>query len=677
MLRLDKTGTVISTLSQSLTSVPMSRKEIVAPLWGGGTRIWVDTVYERCHSCSHCLLRSPNKPDKAVSRFTLTMVPGATNHPINESWETIAQNARKRLHNQFEHFVKQHWSAGSKYLLPYRPDHAISFEQIRNDFTEEELEMIALDATGIHQRVMDGKLTVWNSVMTHLKATVIAQYLTNCATDFPWERALQKAERQDLSIRQINGSLSEVGMGVFVGVPMSVKGHLHLFGSPSDAGAIEDWIVDESGQIKLQTTTHSAIQIFIDAGAIPIVKTGQPQMLMNLESENNIFGVVHNAWSWYHTAGGSSGGEGAIVALGAVKFGTGTDIGGSVRIPAAYNGIPGLKPTVGSIPKSGCANDNPGTYAVGGTPGPLCRSAADLETYMNVIAKAQAWTYDPSAYPLNMHFPGPFKGGDKPRIGVFMNDIAVRIHPAIKRGIDYMSNSLKARGYEVVILGDFLSPSMVLDARDDCSQAYYTDGGKFVTSRLDRTGEPKHPLLESIMSFAKDLSHTELWDLEIRRSQFKTEFMKRFNHSDIDVLMTPCAGTPAPPNMPELWHLMKQDPDKYQTPSESWINTILFNWADVPGYVGPTGLYANQNDQPPIRTEFYNDEDKDLHEAMIRMSFDGLPISIQLVGPRHDEARLMAAALSIWGRDPVPLAAPFDHDVRLGEAGREVVVTGS
>jgi Asp-tRNA(Asn)/Glu-tRNA(Gln) amidotransferase A subunit family amidase len=120
-----------------------------------------------------------------------------------------------------------------------------------------------------------------------------------------------------------------------------------------------------------------------DAGAVIHCKTNVPQMLMLPETTNNIFGTTHNAWDASRCAGGSSGGEGALIGVRGSLLGIGTDIGGSIRIPAQFNGITGFKPTPWRVSEQGITlpflvEDRSGMQAVKLTAGPLALYVEDL-----------------------------------------------------------------------------------------------------------------------------------------------------------------------------------------------------------------------------------------------------------------------------------------------------------
>jgi len=132
----------------------------------------------------------------------------------------------------------------------------------------------------------------------------------------------------------------------FLGVPCTIKESIAMAGMPNCAGLV-------SRSQYRSTQNAPTVQRMIDAGAIVLGVTNTPELCLWIETENRVYGRTHNAYSKYRTAGGSSGGEGAVVGSGGSPLGLGADIGGSIRLPAFFNGVFGLKPSPGVVPSTG------------------------------------------------------------------------------------------------------------------------------------------------------------------------------------------------------------------------------------------------------------------------------------------------------------------------------------
>ena len=166
----------------------------------------------------------------------------------------------------------------------------------------------------------------------------------------------------------------------FHGVPCTIKESIAMAGMPNCAGLV-------SRNQYRSTENAPTVQRMIDAGAIPLGVTNTPELCLWIETENRQYGRTNNAYSANRTAGGSSGGEGAVIGAGGSPMGLGADIGGSIRLPAFFNGIFGMKPSPGVVPSTG---QFPTTHteiaAQMLTIGPLVRRAEDLWPMLKVIA---------------------------------------------------------------------------------------------------------------------------------------------------------------------------------------------------------------------------------------------------------------------------------------------------
>jgi len=166
----------------------------------------------------------------------------------------------------------------------------------------------------------------------------------------------------------------------FHGVPCTIKESIAMKGMPNCAGLVSRsaWRSPENAP---------TVQRMIDAGAIPLGVTNTPELCLWIETENRQYGRTHNAYDITRTAGGSSGGEGAVVGSGGSPLGLGADIGGSIRLPAFFNGVFGLKPSPGLVPSTGqfpATETEVGAYML--TIGPITRRAEDLIPMLRVIA---------------------------------------------------------------------------------------------------------------------------------------------------------------------------------------------------------------------------------------------------------------------------------------------------
>jgi Asp-tRNA(Asn)/Glu-tRNA(Gln) amidotransferase A subunit family amidase len=206
---------------------------------------------------------------------------------------------------------------------------------------------------------------------------------------------------------------------------------------------------------------QQAVATLRAAGAIIFTKTNVPQTLLAFESSNPLWGRTLNPYSAAHTAGGSSGGEGALLATDGAALGVGTDVGGSIRIPSGYCGIYGLKPGHGRVSYHGsigmsallyvrslsCISiwpgPNPGFEAVHAVAGPMGRSVADLECMARVLFGKNGSGHG--------YFPAPVPYRDvtlpeKLRFGYYLNGALVPLRNLWLRELTHIDKDGTVKG---------------------------------------------------------------------------------------------------------------------------------------------------------------------------------------------------------------------------------------
>ena len=222
-----------------------------------------------------------------------------------------------------------------------------------------------------------GKYTSTAVITAFLRRAGIAQGLANCITELLPERAIARAKILD-------EYLSKHGkpVGRLHGLPISVKEHIKMKDLGASAGFVSWW--DHKGE----DDAH-VLKILWNAGCVFYARTTEPQALMHLETSNNLYGVTVNPFNGQLTSGGSSGGEGALVALRGSCLGLGTDIGGSIRSPAANCGVYGLRPSSYRIPWDGMSATMAGNEQIVPVLGPLSTSLDGLKLFMKTIIDAE------------------------------------------------------------------------------------------------------------------------------------------------------------------------------------------------------------------------------------------------------------------------------------------------
>lgn len=202
--------------------------------------------------------------------------------------------------------------------------------------------------------------------------------------------------------------------------------------------------------------------MLIDLGAVLYCKTNLPQTIMTGDTDNNIFGRTLNPRNKSLTAGGSTGGEGALIALRGSILGFGTDIGGSIRVPAVCNGIYGFRPSVGLIPHDGVRDvTTPGTDGIRSTAGPMATSLRDCSLLLKTVMQADTWKYDSTSISIPWTDLRPVR---KLRIGVAQNDGVFTPSPPVRRALDQSVDLL--RGNDSIEIIPITLPNVGLHYQD-------------------------------------------------------------------------------------------------------------------------------------------------------------------------------------------------------------------
>src|SRR5436853_1739022 len=277
------------------------------------------------------------------------------------------------------------------------------------------------------------KLSPVELVQAHLDRIETVNPKINAYVQVDAERALAAGRHAEKAV------LANKTLGPLHGVPISIKSAIGVAGMRCEAGT------------KLRTghvATQDAplVARLRRAGAIILGMTNKPELLMAWETDNLLYGRTNNPWNLSRTAGGSSGGEAAAIAACCSAGGVGSDGGGSIRVPAHFTGICGLKPTPGRIPATGHFPNSVGPFAMIGVVGPMARCISDLKVLFEVMQGPDIG--DPSASPVSVRWP---QEADlkKVRIGYFEEDGRTPVTPETRATVRKTAEGLRSAGFEV------------------------------------------------------------------------------------------------------------------------------------------------------------------------------------------------------------------------------------
>jgi amidase len=288
--------------------------------------------------------------------------------------------------------------------------------------------------------------------------------------------------------------------------------------------------------------------------------------MMAADSDNNVFGRTLNPNKLSLTAGGSTGGEAALLRMRGSILGVGTDIAGSIRIPALCNGILGFKPTSGRIPFGGKVP--PGRL---GSPssivpviGPEGHSIRDMELFMKTVIDTEPWEVDEGTIAVPWRRVTP---NSRPlRFGLIRADPKFPLHPPIQRTMHTAATALKTAGYSITLLDDQI-PSIYTTAVL-AWKFFLLDPKKTPIDHINASGEPWVPAIASC-SFPElagwQPSLDELFDMNVQRQKILKVYHDLVVKNQLDAILMPTYQATAVPH------------DTYGVP----IYTILPNMLDV------------------------------------------------------------------------------------------------
>jgi fatty acid amide hydrolase len=292
-----------------------------------------------------------------------------------------------------------------------------------------------LGAADLARRIAAGELSSREAVEAFAKRIAAVNGRINAIVVSRLDEARREAEAAD-SARAAGGPL-----GPLLGVPITVKECFHLAGTPATIGL-------SARARELAEADGWPVARLRQAGAIVLGKTNVPQLMLNHETDNPHYGRTNNPWDIGRTPGGSTGGEAALIAAGGSPLGLGSDLGGSIRIPAHFCGIHGLKPTSHRLPKSGSSSSMRGLGTIDFQFGPLARRVEDLSLAMRVLAEAPPPAAGPEVPPLGWNDPGEIDVS-RLRFGYWTDDGWFAAAPAAARAVEEAAQALRERGGHV------------------------------------------------------------------------------------------------------------------------------------------------------------------------------------------------------------------------------------
>ena len=460
----------------------------------------------------------------------------------------------------------------------------------------------SLDATGMIQ-AMDARRI---SALEFLDASIAQSHrlkdkLNAVVAENP-EPA--RAAARAIDDRRAKGETS-ADIGLLAGVPMTIKDTFDVDGLPASSG-LQSYLGRAAGDA-------SAVGRARTEGSVIWGKTNVPVLAGDWQSYNTLYGTTNNPWDPERTPGGSSGGAGAALASGITPLEIGSDIGGSLRIPASFCGFFSHKPTYGLVSQRGHVPPAPGTASEPdlNVIGPMARSARDLRLLLSILANG----------PIPARAPPAVLAGLK--VGLWLDEPAFIVDSEVKTAIESFALDLAGQGALVETVTSPVDGDALIDVylqllypiiMSDLPASARRSAGLARGPAKWFGGEARWARLAR----AATLTHQEWLVANERRAQFGRT-MRRF-FEKYDVLIAPIAPVTAfPHNHAPFARRVLRCSDGAKIPYDSMLNWIALATAcGLPATAVPAGL-----------------------------SGQGLPVGVQIIGPRGGDSKTLAVAQAI------------------------------
>jgi Asp-tRNA(Asn)/Glu-tRNA(Gln) amidotransferase A subunit family amidase len=426
-------------------------------------------------------------------------------------------------------------------------------------------------------------------VESHLKSIEAWQPALNAFVHLDAEAARRQAQAAEAAVSR------GAPLGPLHGIPLTLKSCIDVAGWPCPAGSLlrKEYVPKFDAPLVARLKS---------AGAILLGNTNTPEFLMAYETANLLTGKTSNPWNLAYSAGGSSGGEAAAIAAGCSMGGVGSDGGGSIRVPAHFCGICGLKPTPGRVPSTGHFPPGAGAFSWIGVVGPMARTIADVRLLFEVMAGPDAGDALSSPVPLRAYRENELRGM---RIGILESDALGTASPETCAAIKRTAKWLADQGFTV--------EPFRMDGLDRALELWWFFFGPVIGHLLRKAVAGKEekisPALREYLSFAnsgKPITLDPFIEACAERDLLRAKILRQLQN--VPILLSPVSSGPA----------FQHGGGNY-SPGMGYLDTMHFSqWLNLTGFPGVS--------------------------VPVEVSKEGLPIGVQVIGRPFEEELLLAIA---------------------------------
>ncbi|XP_058992774.1 fatty-acid amide hydrolase 1-like [Mustela lutreola] len=491
--------------------------------------------------------------------------------------------------------------------------------------------ILELPLERLAQKLQNDELSLESVLCSYLEEALKVHKEANCLTDF-----LGECEEQLQALKK----LQKTERGLLYGVPISLKDTYDCKGHDSTCGLAQflEKPAAKDGVI---------VEVLKAQGAIPFVKTNIPQTLFSFYCSNPIYGQTLHPLNLKKTPGGSSGGEGVMLAQRGSILGMGTDSGGSIRVPASFCGVCGLRTTGYRLSYSGVAGAVKGEKSVTTVAGPMARDVESLALCLRALLSEDMHRLDPTV-PFMPFREEVYSSNQLLRIGYCESDGFTQPTPSMARAMRLTSKLLQDAGHQII---PFSIPRIEYAVQHLFMGGLFGDGGATLLEKLE--GDIVDPCVKTTVNLLRlpgllkgflacILKYIEprasqkikeihgvgtpkkLWEHHKAVEEYKQEFIAKWRSLDLDVLLTPVLA----PAFCTGYSNMTLDVSSYTSP---------YNVLNFPAGVVPVTTVTLQDEE---ELAFYKGYYKDTSDKCFREAVQGsigFPVAVQCVALPWEE----------------------------------------
>ncbi|MCJ1281824.1 Acetamidase [Xylographa opegraphella] len=553
-----------------------------------------------------------------------------------ESWREKATAKRESL----DSLIPESWRLKEPVPSPEK-QRDLTGKFLWQYLSDREIEITEANATEIVKHTTTGDWTAEEVTKAFCHRASLAHQIVNCLHEIFFDAAIESAKALDAYYAE-----HKAPIGPLHGLPISLKDQFHVKGVETTMGYV-GWMgtfQGEKGTGREKVFESEMVRELRALGAVLYCKTSVPHTLMSGETVNNIIGYTWNPKNRNLSCGGSSGGEGALIGMKGSPLGFGTDIGGSIRIPAAFCGLYGIRPSSGRMPYEGMANSMDGQNTVLSVVGPLSSTVGGLRLAMKSLLSQQPWLHDPLVHEIpwreeqeqqifDLISPGTSgKGGLT--FGIIESDGVVTPHPPVRRAMKMVVEALERLGHKVVKW----NPPSHKRGNQILLTTWAYDGGHDVHGAFNLSGEPMADQVKQSYGDAaqEQMNASQISATNVAKREFQKEYMEYWNGTKeltgtgrpIDAVIAPLAPFAA------------ARPKGYKYYGYSTFVNLL----DYPSCVIPVTTADQSTDVMDKDFVPLSDEDKGIAELYDAAIYDGAHVAVQLIGRRLQEEKVLAMA---------------------------------